>query len=722
MTERKTEFLSMPEGGNVTPEQIQASVDSYLDQNPVQAGATAEQAAQIEQNAEDIAELNSDLDNKYDNIPIKKKNLIDDDAVMLGKTVDVYTHEIKDGTNSFVQILKLKGNTDLAFYHNDKNINALIHVFDKSGNYIQLINNGTGTVVKTHENASYGYYTLSSVCLPTATVIESSEPITEYVEKGYKFTKKIRMPEKFINDEKSFDENVIPTEAIKPRAVTNDKIDSYDIKKATVFNRKNLFNPDTCAINKKADMPNYSAENYVENDDDYWCLSDFIPVEEDTNYKLNDTLFLYRFDKDKKCIGFINPTVTTITIPTGTCYVKVNAHNISVNSNIYTKKYYIFHVIIAKESEYDEAFIETYRKYHTNETVDSLYTQRLYNVNEIYNHWVDGEKFPIAFYGDSTTEGDSTTDSSGTMNDVSVTNNTLGSDYIWESAYPNLLETMMKDMTGNSVQRVYNAGFSGKDSEWAWQNYEKEFGSGAAYEDTKIIFLGFGINDRVNVTLLGDLYEKTKKFTELLVIKIKKDNKQPVIMTTQPYYSYFSSGVLNTRNAQRTINRALLDVAKEFNLEIIDRYTELCNMFVNSSKSIGTYLHTDLLHCNNGGHLLERDLLAHRISSVIKNVTYCEKVEISDYCFENVNMQSNSEKINGYSMYCDVVTTDGAPFISAMVYSEKNVQIDPKNIDNTSIAIKVNGEEKTTLDVGLNKIEFIGNGQRIRLMGFDIIN
>lgn len=57
MTERKTEFLSVPDGGNVTPEQIQASVDNYLDQNPVQAGATAEQAAQIEQNTADIAEL-----------------------------------------------------------------------------------------------------------------------------------------------------------------------------------------------------------------------------------------------------------------------------------------------------------------------------------------------------------------------------------------------------------------------------------------------------------------------------------------------------------------------------------------------------------------------------------------------------------------------------------------------------------------------------------------
>lgn len=45
----------LPSG--VTPEEIQAAVDSYLDANPVTSGATAEQAAQIEANKNAIAEL-----------------------------------------------------------------------------------------------------------------------------------------------------------------------------------------------------------------------------------------------------------------------------------------------------------------------------------------------------------------------------------------------------------------------------------------------------------------------------------------------------------------------------------------------------------------------------------------------------------------------------------------------------------------------------------------
>lgn len=44
----------------VSDEQIKAAVDAYLDENPVSAGATAEQVEQIEQNAEDIATLSQD--------------------------------------------------------------------------------------------------------------------------------------------------------------------------------------------------------------------------------------------------------------------------------------------------------------------------------------------------------------------------------------------------------------------------------------------------------------------------------------------------------------------------------------------------------------------------------------------------------------------------------------------------------------------------------------
>lgn len=51
-------------GGEISPEEIKAAVNEYLEKNPVKPGATTEQAQQIEQNKTDIALLKEDLDNK----------------------------------------------------------------------------------------------------------------------------------------------------------------------------------------------------------------------------------------------------------------------------------------------------------------------------------------------------------------------------------------------------------------------------------------------------------------------------------------------------------------------------------------------------------------------------------------------------------------------------------------------------------------------------------
>nr|DAZ60096.1 MAG TPA: hypothetical protein [Caudoviricetes sp.] len=51
-------------GGEISPEEIKAAVNEYLEKNPVKPGATTEQAQQIEQNKTDVASLKEDLSNK----------------------------------------------------------------------------------------------------------------------------------------------------------------------------------------------------------------------------------------------------------------------------------------------------------------------------------------------------------------------------------------------------------------------------------------------------------------------------------------------------------------------------------------------------------------------------------------------------------------------------------------------------------------------------------
>lgn len=57
-------------GGEISPEEIKAAVNEYLEKNPVKPGATTEQAQQIEQNKTDVtslkketSSLKEDLDN-----------------------------------------------------------------------------------------------------------------------------------------------------------------------------------------------------------------------------------------------------------------------------------------------------------------------------------------------------------------------------------------------------------------------------------------------------------------------------------------------------------------------------------------------------------------------------------------------------------------------------------------------------------------------------------
>lgn len=64
-------------GGEISPEEIKAAVNEYLEKNPVKPGATTEQAQQIEQNKADVASLKEDLADviHYDSVEKTYKKL-----------------------------------------------------------------------------------------------------------------------------------------------------------------------------------------------------------------------------------------------------------------------------------------------------------------------------------------------------------------------------------------------------------------------------------------------------------------------------------------------------------------------------------------------------------------------------------------------------------------------------------------------------------------------
>lgn len=61
----------------LTPEEIENAVNKYLKENPVQPGATTEQAQQIEQNKTDIASLKTETDSLKEDLYVKTYNIFD---------------------------------------------------------------------------------------------------------------------------------------------------------------------------------------------------------------------------------------------------------------------------------------------------------------------------------------------------------------------------------------------------------------------------------------------------------------------------------------------------------------------------------------------------------------------------------------------------------------------------------------------------------------------
>ena len=89
-------------GGEISPEEIKAAVNEYLEKNPVKPGATTEQAQQIEQNKADVASLKEDLSSKITKFyasNLGETHITDSDN---GKIQDmmIYGKSSQDGTPS----------------------------------------------------------------------------------------------------------------------------------------------------------------------------------------------------------------------------------------------------------------------------------------------------------------------------------------------------------------------------------------------------------------------------------------------------------------------------------------------------------------------------------------------------------------------------------------------------------------------------------------------
>ena len=131
-----SEIDNLPSGGGVSQEDINTAVNNYLTEHPVQSGATAQQAAQIEANKTAIGDENSGLTKKVNDLTVSLSNV---DAVSLnGKSFS------EPMTKAEYDAISAKDPNILYLVNDDQTISGIPDYSSSDANKVLAVNsNGT---------------------------------------------------------------------------------------------------------------------------------------------------------------------------------------------------------------------------------------------------------------------------------------------------------------------------------------------------------------------------------------------------------------------------------------------------------------------------------------------------------------------------------------------------------------------------------------------------
>lgn len=343
---------------------------------------------------------------------------------------------------------------------------------------------------------------------------------------------------------------------------------------------------------------------------------------------------------------------------------------------------------------------------------------RKYNLADAWYAWRNGDKFPVTFLGDSTTNGNGTTGFSYRATEAS-----LGEDYIAPNAYATVFEQLIRSATGNTQMRAYNAGFSGRNSSWALANIS-DIMSGV-YADSKMIGISHGINDR---TANAALYAKNFYREIEGLIKWCIDNGyQPFLMTTQPTTipKYIGDG--DGSDIVEVANEIKKVLADKYALELIDVNSFAEEYMKYSSKPLLDSIMEpggNVIHFGDAGHAYTAELLfAHFckrtlwVDSPNARLDYATQLLKSDINHSDVSQLATFK----YGFKNQVLTTQDAA--TNRLYQEFYIFITGKSQTNLTAYyadapvgqyVLINGVQTTiteqaqqlgVLDLGLHKIQ-----------------
>lgn len=460
-----------------------------------------------------------------------------------------------------------------------------------------------------------------------------------------------------------------------------------------------------------------------------YFISHYINVTGGQTYTLSPVWSALYYNESYEFIGVsgnVSNTTLTITVPEGCAYIRFNALISNKDKVMMCEGAELlpFEHFICKLG-----FIDNKPK-------------RLYTLKDALCRWKSGEKFPIGFLGDSTTDGMGTTHGGGHESQDTAAGGWGRADYTNIRAYPYLLETLLKKGTSNTALRVYNIGYSGARFSTLIPHYDDIFGH--AYADVKMVGIVLGINDRL-VASEKTYYEEFRTNLVNTVEYLYGRGIQPFMVTSQavieshcPTTIDESTYPLRDGESIDTIaNGIKREVAEEYGLEIIEM-TDYGELMMTYSDIPISEICTDGVHFKDAGHILEAEylysVLCGRSVKVKKGdvLSYTSQKYTSDCPTDALKAFDNA--IAGFKVYYsqtrstgkDIVLQDFVVFVDERtpitLYSRcvtPNTQY--VLIDDVEYKVNSTSQEIATLDVGVHRIKAMsGNSTNANWVGFSV--
>lgn len=507
----------------------------------------------------------------------------------------------------------------------------------------------------------------------------------------------------------------IPSNSVDTSALQDDSVSSTKLQTQSVSAKHfadttflNMYDASTLRTDITINLTDGKTETALVGVD----VTGYIPCKPSTAYIVNEMrqVLFYRADG-----SYISYSADKAFITPPDCYRLRFNLSATVSFRFQLNEGTVLPAVIPQPYKFtlDKLHITPQTKLELNKTL-----ARKINFSDAWYAWRNNEKFPIAFLGDSTTNGNGTTDL--VRRDSAAS---LGQDYITApNAYPQLFEDYIREITGNNVMRAYNAGFSGRNATWALANIDTIFGE--AYADVKMIGISMGINDR---TASAALYARNfYRDIEGIIQWCFDKGIQPFLLTSQPSTIPAWVGEGTGADIQEVANEIKKNLADKYDLELVDvsKFGEQFMQYstkplLNNVMEAGS----NVIHFGDGGHKFTAELL---FANFCKRCIWTTEGEQLDYATQLTFSEIEHGQIKqivpfkqGFKIELNTTqdTAENKLLQEYWVFNAGRKQLDLSAyyanaavgqyavVDGVQTTITTQGQELGTLDLGLHKIK-----------------